>query len=88
MVWRFWWGTKKDSKHFLALKAWKDLCRPKSAEGLIFKHFKDINTTLLAKLGWMIARDDNSLWCRILRTKYVKEKIFFEFGKAKGSSLG
>lgn len=29
MVRRFWWGHKEGSKRYLALKAWKDLCRPK-----------------------------------------------------------
>lgn len=29
MVHRFWWGHKKGSNRFLALKVWKDLWRPK-----------------------------------------------------------
>lgn len=70
------------------MKAWKDFCQPKSAGGLGFRQFKDINTALLAKLGWKLARESDSLWCRALRAKYMKVKCLFEIGIAKGSSPG
>lgn len=82
----FWWGSNKGSKHFLALKAWKDLCQPKSAGGLGFKLCKDVNCALLAKLGWKIAGNDDNLWCRILRATYVKGRSFFYIKISKGSS--
>lgn len=50
--------------------------------------FKDINTTLLAKLGWKLARGSDSLWCRALKAKYLKAKSLFEIGTTKGSSPG
>lgn len=88
MVRQFWWGTKRGSEHFLALRVWKDLCQPKLAGGLSFKFSKYINSALLAKLSWKIARDDDSLWCRILQAKYVKGNSSFEINKAKGCSPG
>lgn len=68
------------------MRAWKYLYQPKFAEGLSFKSCKDFNCDLLAKLGWKIAEGDDSLWCRILRAKYVKGKSFFDIRKIKGCS--
>lgn len=33
--------------------------------------FHEFNTALLAKLAWKIASGEQSLWCNILRTKYL-----------------
>ncbi|KAH7546875.1 hypothetical protein FEM48_Zijuj01G0247300 [Ziziphus jujuba var. spinosa] len=35
---------------YLALKAWKDICKPKELRGLAFRKFKDMNLAMLAKL--------------------------------------
>lgn len=78
--------TKKGSKRFLALKDLKYLCRPKKEGRLGFRYFKDINSTLLANLGWKLSQGDESLWCRIIRAKYMKEKSFFEICNIKSSS--
>lgn len=88
MVRCFSWGSKMGSKWFLALKAWKDICQPKNAGVLGFHRFKDINSALLAKLGWKVVGGNDSLWSRILQAKYLRGKSFFDIGKAKGSSRG
>lgn len=51
MVRKFWWNAKPNAKNFLALKAWKDICKPKNLRGLGFRKFRDVNSALLAKLG-------------------------------------
>lgn len=66
MVRRFWWGNNEGSKQFLALKALRDICKPKIEGGLEFHCFKDINFALLAKLGWNVVGGNASLWCQIL----------------------
>ncbi|KAF3438786.1 hypothetical protein FNV43_RR21551 [Rhamnella rubrinervis] len=48
---RFWWEAKMKSRHYLALKAWKDVCKPKRNGGLGFRLFKEMNLALLAKLA-------------------------------------
>lgn len=50
---RFWWGAKKATVSYLVLKSWDKLCKPKDNGGLGFSKFWDINTALLAKIGWM-----------------------------------
>ena len=85
LVKRFWWGAKPGEK-FLALKAWKDICKPKAMGGLGFRLFKDINTALLAKLGWKLATGEDCLWTVLLRSKYLRGKSFFDHGLKKGSS--
>lgn len=55
LVRKFWWGSKPESKDYLALKARKDICKPKALGGLGFRLFKDINMNLLAKLPWKLA---------------------------------
>lgn len=52
LVRKFWWESKPNADRFLALKGWKEICRPKKLGGLGFKRFKEINLSLLAKLGW------------------------------------
>lgn len=81
-------GFQEGFKHCLALKAWKDLCQPKFVGGLGFKLCKDVNYALLAKLGWKVAGDDDRLWCRILRAKFVKGRSFFDIKMSKGCSSG
>lgn len=72
IVRRFWWGAKEGSSHYLALKNWGSLCKPKA-----FRKFKDFNVALLAKLGWKLAKEEDCLWNRILRAKYIKKQILF-----------
>lgn len=50
--------------------------------------FKDINSAFLAKLGWKIVVGDESLWCRMLRVKYLRGKSFFEARITAGASPG
>lgn len=67
----------------MAMKSWRDICHPKAAGGIGFWYFRDINSALLVKLGWKMAVGEDRLWCNLLRAKYMKEKSFFEKGKAK-----
>ncbi|XP_015873962.1 uncharacterized mitochondrial protein AtMg00310-like [Ziziphus jujuba] len=73
----FWWGAKASRSHYLAFKSWGSLCQPKKAGGLGFRKFKDINIALLTKLGWKLAKGEESLWTRLLKAKYLKNKTFF-----------
>ena len=77
LVRNFWWGVKSDGSKTLMLKAWKDLCTPKEVGGLGFRLFQDLNLAFLAKLGWAIARGDDSYWANLMRAKYFKTQSFF-----------
>ena len=86
LVCRFWWGVKPGVCRFMALKAWKEICLPKEAGGLGFRRFQDINTALLAKLAWSIAKGERSLWADMLSAKYLKQDTFFTFQIKSGDS--
>lgn len=76
-------GSRLGSKGYLALKAWGALCKTKESGGLGFRKFEEINLALLSKLAWRMAREDDSLWARTLRARYLKGKTFFELNIKK-----
>lgn len=77
MVRKFWWGVKTGTNKTLSLKAWTKICQPKEFRGLGCRLFKEINTILLAKLGWKVAQGDEDLWVKVLFTKYLHRSSFF-----------
>jgi len=68
----FWWGFPKGKTHNLSLKSWDSLCLPKDQGGMGFHLMKDINISLIAKLGWKIHSNHDCLWVSLFREKYVK----------------
>ncbi|KAH7524575.1 hypothetical protein FEM48_Zijuj06G0134100 [Ziziphus jujuba var. spinosa] len=80
MVRRFWWGAKEGSSHYLALKNWGSLCKPKA-----FRKFKDFNVALLAKLGWKLAKEEDCLWTRRFRALRLETAGPLTHGRIFGS---
>lgn len=68
---KFWWGHKLDKVHNLSLKSWSSMCLPKSEGGLGFQAVYDMNQALLSKLASKVATDEQSLWVRTLKGKYL-----------------
>ncbi|KAH7543360.1 hypothetical protein FEM48_Zijuj02G0176000 [Ziziphus jujuba var. spinosa] len=68
-----------------ALKAWKDICKPKDLGGLGFRRFKDMNLSLLAKIGWKLANGEDCLWTQTFRVKYLQNSTFFGYKEKKGA---
>ncbi|KAH7524604.1 hypothetical protein FEM48_Zijuj06G0137000 [Ziziphus jujuba var. spinosa] len=65
LVCKFWWETNPNATGSLALKAWKDICKPKELGDLGFRKLKDMNLAMLAKLGTCFRIGDGSsiyLW--------------------------
>ncbi|XP_060960786.1 uncharacterized protein LOC133031321 [Cannabis sativa] len=77
MVRDFWWGCEQGNRG-ICLKAWDNLCLPKSRGGLGFRKTGEMNKALLAKWGWAMLIEDQSLCCQVLRAKYLRGKKFFE----------
>ncbi|KAF4375054.1 hypothetical protein F8388_017200 [Cannabis sativa] len=73
---RFWWTGQSKEGRFLALKAWDSLCKPKQCGGLGFRRARDVNFSLIAKLGWMLETDSKALWTYVLGSKYCKFNCF------------
>ncbi|KAF4349050.1 hypothetical protein F8388_008797 [Cannabis sativa] len=77
LVRRFWWKGSDDSNRFLALTNWDSICVPKRWGGLGFKKFEDLNFALVAKLGWNLAVESNTLWCQFFKDKYFRRSCSF-----------
>ncbi|XP_060969906.1 uncharacterized mitochondrial protein AtMg00310-like [Cannabis sativa] len=77
MIRDFWWGCEQGNRG-LCLKAWDRLCLPKSRGGLGFRKTLEMNQALLAKWGWALLNDEQSLCCKVLKAKYLRGKPFLE----------
>lgn len=86
MMANYWWGQRKGERK-LHWVSWKKLCNAKSRGGLRFRDFKDFNLALLAKQGWRIIQNPNSLVRRILKARYFPNCSFLEATAKKNSSF-
>lgn len=58
----------------MSLVNWSKVCLPKNRGGLELKNLSRMNTALLMKIGWNIITKPQSLWIRVLRSKYGLEQ--------------
>lgn len=58
--------------------AWSTLTLPKHAGGLGFRDIETFNNALLAKIGWRLINDPNSLVARVLLRKYAWNSSFLD----------
>ncbi|XP_060974630.1 uncharacterized protein LOC133039721 [Cannabis sativa] len=87
---KFWWMGSESKDRFLALCDWNSLCLPLDRGGLNFKKFGDVNLALVAKLGWKLAKEEDSLWCKVFKAKYWgnREKAFWNSDLPRNASFG
>lgn len=57
---------------------WKVVCNSKANEGLGFRNFGLFNTLLLAKQGWRLLQNLQSLLARILKAKNFPNSTFLD----------
>ncbi|XP_060959435.1 uncharacterized protein LOC133030647 [Cannabis sativa] len=77
MVRDFWWGHEQGNRG-ICLKAQDRLCLPKSHGGLGFRKTVEMNQALLAKWGWDLLTENQSLCCQVLSAKYMRGRKFFD----------
>ena len=65
----FSWGQRNWEKK-LAWVSWKKLCKSKLYGGMGFQNLQTFNLALLAKQGWQILSNPNSLMARVYKAKY------------------
>ncbi|XP_038695493.1 uncharacterized protein LOC119992773 [Tripterygium wilfordii] len=80
-----WWGnsTNGNSRCWLS---WAKLCEPKHVGGMGFRNFDSFNDALLAKQGWRIITNPDSLSSRILKAKYFQNSDFLHVAKGRNAS--
>ncbi|GAU41426.1 hypothetical protein TSUD_26060 [Trifolium subterraneum] len=79
MMGRFWWGSNIDQKKIHWLN-WKEIRKQKS---LGFINLHAFNEALLAKQGWRIVTEPNSLMATMLKAKYFPHTQFLQASQGK-----
>lgn len=82
----FWWGATNGARkvHWVG---WDKVCVGKRSGGMGFRDLEAFNQALLAKQGWRILTNPDSLCARVLRTRYFKDSDFLRAGCPKRVSF-
>ena len=76
MMRKFWWGQRgQESK--IAWVSWKELCKSKLSGGMGFKNLQAFNLAMLAKQGWRLISNPNSLVAQIFKARYYSHGDVF-----------
>ncbi|KAL8496805.1 hypothetical protein ACS0TY_020472 [Phlomoides rotata] len=82
---RFLWGQKGEEKRVHWLR-WDVLCKPKKKGGFGLRNLGNFNSALLAKQGWRLIQDDQSLLAQVLKARYFPRGNFLTTKRGYGSS--
>lgn len=84
MVCRYWWNNQEEERHHWL--GWQCLTKPKSAGGLGFRDLHIFNMAMLARQGWRLLQDPESLCGRVLKAKYFPNSSILEATAVPGIS--
>jgi len=82
----FFW-KKNSTEKGLPLVAWDKICRPKQNGGMGLRKTAAINRAYQRKLAWKIFTNQDSMWVRIMRKKYLRHHEFFSAQIKQGDSM-
>ena len=74
---RFWWGQREGSRKIHWLSKEK-LITPKAKGGIGFRDLRLFNQALLARQGWRLMQNPQSLVARLLKAKYFPHADFLD----------
>jgi hypothetical protein len=77
MMSKFWWGHKGNDAR-IAWRSWTKLGKTKTKGGLGYRDLENFNLALLAKQGWRLLQNPQSLVARIFKDKYHPGCSFLE----------
>ena len=77
MMSNFWWG-QKDKERKMAWVAREKLCNLKEEGGIGFRDLRAFNLALLAKQGWRLQQNANSLVHQVFKSIYFMNRPFKE----------
>lgn len=85
MICRFWWSQqeKENKMHWLS---WELLCGRKEKGGLGYRDLHLFNLAMLARQGWRLLMDPESLCAQVLRAKYFPDGDLLKVEEKKGIS--
>ena len=81
----FWWGQIGD-KRKIHWKNWGALCLPKCEGGMGFRDLQDFNLAMLAKQGWRLIQEKDSLLYRCFKARYFPRFNFLDASDVPNSS--
>ena len=76
MMRKFCWGQRgQESK--IAWVSWKKMCKSKLNGGVGFRNLQAVNLAMLAKQGWRLISNPNSLVAQIYKARYYPHGDIF-----------
>jgi hypothetical protein len=75
MMSNFWWG-QKDKEARLSWISWERLGKSKEEGGMGYRDLESFNLALLAKQGWWMLKNPDSLVSKVLQQKYFPNDSF------------
>ncbi|XP_030923509.1 uncharacterized protein LOC115950456 [Quercus lobata] len=69
MMRKFWWGQRGQESR-IAWVSWRRMCKSKLVGGMGFRNLQAFNLAMLAKQGWRLISNPNSLVAKIYRARY------------------
>jgi len=71
----FFW-KKSNTYKGMKMIAWDRVCMPKVKGGLGLRKAEAINKAFQCELAWKVISKEESIWVRVMRTKYLKQNEF------------
>ncbi|KAL9413382.1 hypothetical protein AB3S75_041953 [Citrus x aurantiifolia] len=71
----FWWSKRKEKRGIFWTK-WESMSQSKTRGGMGFRDISSFNQALVAKQGWRLIQNPESLAARIMKARYFREGNF------------